>query len=147
MEPRDRVYIFMRMVHDMKEAGLMIYKRGRGLRHGLMERFITGNLKMEKNMGRESLIEMMARNMKGVSLIITSMEKGPMYGTINGCLKEIGKITKCMAKEPFPGKMDGAMLESTSMTRSTVKDRFIGMTEEITQGNGRTENSMEKALT
>ena len=112
-----------------------------------MGRLITGCLKTEKNMGLGSLVEMMDRNMTVVSLIITSMEKEHMNGMMNGNSRETGKIIKCMAREPLLGKMAGSMWGSTFMTRSTGRGRFIGMMEEITQGNGRMENSMEKALT
>ncbi len=73
----------MPTVRDTKEVGLTIYKKGRELRPGRMGRRILGNLKTGKNMDMGCLIEMTARNMKEVSLIITSMEKGPMNGMIS----------------------------------------------------------------
>ena len=70
----------MPTVRDTKEVGLTIYKKGKELRPGQMGRLILGNLKTGENMGMGCLIEMTARNMKEVSLIIISMEKGPMNG-------------------------------------------------------------------
>tara|TARA_B110000503_G_C7074644_1_gene382384 strand:- start:434 stop:709 length:276 start_codon:yes stop_codon:yes gene_type:complete len=59
----EKAFIYIQMVQDMKEIGLMTNKTDKDLNHGLMDQNIKVVIKMEKNMDKAYISGLMDKFM------------------------------------------------------------------------------------
>ena len=140
----DMVFTRMLMVQGMKGSGLMMFKKDREKRHGLMEPSMSVNIKTVKNMDMVSTNGLTVASSKETGKKIKSLGMAYIIGKMVEFTKDIGTKIICMDQVYISGQTEDNMKVITSMIRKMVMVSTLTPMADAIKEHGGMANKMVK---